>query len=228
MKRLAVMPGAGGLGAALPAVAGHAVLALALGVAGASLGMRVWHLVMMASLVVAGPAPLVLLTAMAGHAPWPGAVLLGALASARHVLYGAWIAALVQASWRRRLLFAMALSDEVFATALGRLRAMRRRQRGPWLTRLAALAYAAWVAGTLLGALAWRWLDRDCIAPCLAMLFALPASFVVLAWRSARHAARAPVAVSAVIAAMLAAAGRPGLAVVAGTLLGAAMERTRL
>ncbi len=117
-------------------------------------------------------------------------------------------------------LWAFGLTDEVFASALGRVAGRRLNWSEAWQTGLGLGAYLAWVGGTTLGAVLGagafeRWPAIDA-----ALGFLLPALFLalLLAMFEGRHLAAAVVAVAAF--ALGSALASPSTGILVGMLAG--------
>ncbi|MBI3525999.1 MAG: AzlC family ABC transporter permease [Betaproteobacteria bacterium] len=201
---------------------GYLPVAIAFGVAGISAGFAPWQIILMSSLIFAGSNQFILLAAFNAGTPWMWVVGLCGLMSIRHLLYGPLIASMLPLSLRTRLAFAFTLTDEVFATALSRLKTVKQDQRGVWLAGLGLGSYFAWVTGTSIGAYTGGQLEK--ISPFFshAMLFSLPALFLALAYQCFSMHMKWPLTVSAVCAAILANSHQPSLAIIVGAFAGSA------
>ncbi len=170
-----------GLFTALPIAMGYFPIAFSFGVAATRAGLSGIEAVGLSLIIYAGAAQFLALALITGGAP----VLVSAFSlvamNLRHVLYGpalrrkAGPALTTRHAWA----WAFGLTDEVFGAALGAL-ARGRRPGEPFMFGLSIGAYAAWVAGTGLGAQAgggaldgWPVLDA-------ALGFMLPALFLAL------------------------------------------------
>lgn len=148
-----------GLATSLPLVLGYLPIAFSFGVAATRSGLSEAEAVAMSVIVYSGAAQFLAIALLAAGAPLAvaAATLIGM--GLRHVLYGP---ALMRQSvgpgggeaktgWA--WIWAFGLTDEVFAAALGEF-ARGRRFTEPFMAGLGLGAYAAWVLGTLAGALA--------------------------------------------------------------------------
>uniref|UniRef100_UPI003561508E AzlC family ABC transporter permease n=1 Tax=Phaeovulum sp. TaxID=2934796 RepID=UPI003561508E len=117
----------------------------------------------------------------------------------RHVLYGPALmkAAGPGAGRRRAWAWAFGLTDEVFGAALGALARGRVRFSEPFMFGIGLGAYAAWVSGTALGALAGGAALADWPVLSAALGFMLPALFLALLFSILRRAALPVIAVAA-------------------------------
>lgn len=209
-----------GLGASLPVVAGYLPVAIAFGASGAAAGLPIAATFALSAIVFAGASQFLLVGFLAVGSSLPLAVLLGIALNLRHAVYAPLLAPRLPDRGAARLLFAAALTDEVFATTLAAARRVETPLRGSYLLGLAAGAYVAWVAGTLVGAGVGASLAST--APILddAMAFALVALFIGLlaATVDARTTSPAAIAVAGGAAGTLAAG--PTLGIVVGAAAG--------
>ncbi len=216
---------ASGLAAAVPIAIGYFPIAFSFGVAATRAGLSVSEAVLLSAVVFAGAAQFLALALITGGASlWVAAVTLVAM-NLRHVLYAP---ALLKragpaASTRHAWGWSFALTDEVFGAALGAL-VRGRVFSEPFMFGLGFGAYASWVAGTAVGALAggaalaaWPVLDG-------ALGFMLPALFLalLLSILSARQVPVIVVAAGVTAAVSLMVPGTAGLlcGMVAGAVTG--------
>lgn len=122
-----------GIKAAGPIMIGYLPVSVVFGVAGVAAGFLPWQIIMMSCLIFAGASQFILLASFTAGTPWLWVVGLCGLMNARHLLYGPLLSALLPTALRMRLVFAFALTDEVFATALSQLKTVDERQRSTWL-----------------------------------------------------------------------------------------------
>lgn len=209
-----------GFKAAAPIMVGYLPVAVAFGVAGIAAGFQAWQVIMMSALIFAGASQFVLLASFTAGTTWPWVVGLCGLMNARHLLYGPLLAGLMPAGLRMRLGFAFTLTDEVFATALSRLRGVEPGRRGVWLGGVGLGAYFSWVGGTALGACFGGQLQHASPVLAHAMQFSLPALFLALAWQCFSKKLRWPMLVSALVSAALALAGQGSFAIIVGGMAG--------
>jgi 4-azaleucine resistance transporter AzlC len=161
---------------ALPIVLGYVPVGFAYGVLAIKSGLSPANTVLMSVVVFAGSAQLIAVGLLAAGAPPLSVALTAFVVNLRHLLMSAALAPRL-AAWPRRLLplFCFQMTDETFALHLARF------SRGD-TDRAVTLgvnmtAQAAWVAGSLLGALSGS-LVGD-VRP-LGLDFALPAMFIAL------------------------------------------------
>lgn len=155
--RLAMMreksPLVAGLQATFPLVLGYFPIAFSFGVAATRSGLSPVEAFSLSLIVFAGAAQFLAIALLASGAPVLVAGLTLAAMNLRHVLYGPTLLQKAGADRATRLgwLWAFALTDEVFAAALGALAKGQRFSEGFMLT-LGFGAYASWLAGTAAGA----------------------------------------------------------------------------
>lgn len=217
-----------GLAASLPVVAGYLPVAAAFGAAGAAAGLPIAATAALSAGVFAGASQFLVVGFLAVGSSMPLAVLLGVALNLRHAVYAPLLAAHLPERGVARVLFAAALTDEVFATALATARRAQAPLPGPFLVGLAAGAYVAWVGGTLVGAAVGAGLASSAPVLADALSFALVALFIGLlaATLEVRTAAPAAIAVVGGIAGTLASDATLGILV--GSVAGALAAALRL
>lgn len=209
---------AGGAAASLPIALAYFPVAVSFGVAGAKAGFTFAETACMSVVIYAGASQFLALALLAGGAAPLLAVVSLLAMNARHLLYAPALLNRVSAvasagehgaapgrdggEARRPLrwswLWAHGLTDEVFASALGRLAATKGDGWSEaWQVGIGLGAYLAWVSGTVVGAVLGggafeRWPAVDA-----ALAFLMPALFLslLLAMVQRRHW---PVVVAAV------------------------------
>lgn len=211
-----------GLIGALPIVLGYLPIAFSFGVAAVRAGLSPLEAVGLSVIIYAGASQFLALALIVGSAPLLVAAFTLIAMNLRHVLYGP---ALMKragrgASRRWAALWAFSLTDEVFGAALGAL-ARGRRFSEAYMFGLGVAAYAAWVAGTALGALAgggalegWPVLDA-------ALGFMLPALFLALLLSILSRAQLPVIAVAGLVTVAVTLAVSPTSGILAGMLAGA-------
>lgn len=170
-----------GLAASLPIVMGYLPIAFSFGVAATRAGFSATEAFALSLIIYAGASQFLALALLSSGAP----VLVSAFTliamNLRHVLYGPALLreAGDKASTRHAWAWAWGLTDEVFGQALG---AMARGQRfsEPYMFGLGLGAYAAWVSGTVVGALAGGSALEGWPALSAGLGFMLPALFLAL------------------------------------------------
>ena len=196
-----------GLFAALPIGMGYFPIAFSFGVAATKSGLTGTEAFALSLIIYAGAAQFLALALITSGAPFLVAAFTLVAMNVRHVLYGPSLLkrAGQAASTRYAWAWAFGLTDEVFGAALGQL-ARGRRFSEPFMFGLGILAYASWLSGTALGAVAgggalegWPVVDA-------ALGFMLPALFLSLLLSILTRAQVPVIAVA-------------GLATIAGTLL---------
>lgn len=217
-----------GLVASLPIVLGYFPIAFSFGVAAIRAGFSAVEAFALSLIVYAGASQFLALALLSSGAP----VLVSAFTliamNLRHVLYGPALmkAAGQGASTRRAWAWAFGLTDEVFGQALG---AMARGQRfsEPYMFGLGIGAYASWLAGTAVGAVAGGGALDGWPAVSAGLGFMLPALFLalLLSILSRRQVPVILVAGAATVAGTLALSGTSGILL--GMLAGAGAGMVR-
>jgi 4-azaleucine resistance transporter AzlC len=196
-----------GLVSALPIGMGYFPIAFSFGVAATKSGLTGAEAFALSLIIYAGAAQFLALALITSGAPFLVAAFTLVAMNVRHVLYGPSLMkrAGQAASTRHAWAWAFGLTDEVFGAALGQL-ARGRRFSEPFMFGLGILAYASWLSGTALGAVAgggalegWPVIDA-------ALGFMLPALFLSLLLSILTRTQVPVIAVA-------------GLATIAGTLL---------
>lgn len=144
-----------GLMAAVPIALGYFPIAFAFGVAAVGAGLSPLGATALSVIIYAGASQFLALALITSGAALPVAAATLIAMNLRHVLYGpALMKAAGEGAGRRHAwAWGWGLTDEVFGAALGEL-ARGRRFGEAWMFGLGLPAYAAWVAGTMTGAMA--------------------------------------------------------------------------
>lgn len=170
-----------GLSASLSVVAGYLPIAFSFGVAAVQAGLDPRLAVLASVLVYAGASQFLLISLLTSGAGVWTVLPTVALMNARHLLYGPALQAMLgppqgmASGW-----LAFGLTDEVFATAMGKLPAVAQADREPWFLGLQLGAYAAWVGGTAIGVALVGVVGQWPPAARAALDFVLPALFFAL------------------------------------------------
>jgi 4-azaleucine resistance transporter AzlC len=170
-----------GLAASLPIAMGYFPIAFSFGVAATRAGFTAVEAFALSLIIYAGASQFLALALLTSGAP----ILLSAFTliamNLRHVLYGPALmkAAGPGASTRHAWAWAFGLSDEVFGQALGAL-ARGQPFSESYMTGLGIGAYASWLAGTAVGAVAGGGALEDWPAVNAGLGFMLPALFLAL------------------------------------------------
>lgn len=170
-----------GLLASLPIVLGYVPIAFSFGVAATRAGVSAFEATALSLIIYAGASQFLALALLTSGAP----VLVSAFTliamNLRHVLYGpALMREAGQGADRRHAwAWAWGLTDEVFGQALGALARGKRFSEG-YMSGLGLGAYAAWVTGTLAGALAGVGALDGWPSLSAGLGFMLPALFLAL------------------------------------------------
>ncbi len=217
-----------GLAGALPIALGYFPIAFSFGVAAVRSGLSPSEATGLSVIIYAGASQFLALALIAGGAPVLVAAFTLIAMNVRHVLYGPALLKRVgpDAAKRWAAIWAWGLTDEVFGAALGAL-ARGQRFSESYMFGIGVGAYAAWISGTMLGALAggaalqgWPVLEA-------ALGFMLPALFLALLLSILSRAQLPVIAVAAgvTIVVTLAVSGTSGI--LAGMLAGAIAGLTR-
>jgi 4-azaleucine resistance transporter AzlC len=170
-----------GLLASLPIVMGYVPIAFSFGVAATRAGFGVLDAAALSLVIYAGASQFLALALLSSGAP----VLVSAFTliamNLRHVLYGPALMreAGKDATTRHAWAWAWGLTDEVFGQALGSL-SRGQKFSEPYMFGLGLGAYAAWVSGTVAGALAGAGALDGWPALNAGLGFMLPALFLAL------------------------------------------------
>ena len=216
-----------GLLAAVPIALGYLPIAFSFGVAATRAGLSGAEAVMLSVVIYAGAAQFLALALVTSGASLVVSALTLIAMNLRHVLYAP---ALLRAAGARDLRtvwgWGFGLTDEVFGAALGHMaRGGAFSERFLW--GLGAGAYASWVLGTALGAMAggaalkgWPVLDA-------ALGFMLPALFLALLLSILSRAQVPVIAVAVVATVVVSLLATPTMGILAGMVAGAATGLVR-
>jgi 4-azaleucine resistance transporter AzlC len=195
-----------GLLASLPIVMGYLPISFSFGVAATRAGFSVLDAFALSLIIYAGASQFLALALLASGAPVLVAAFTLIAMNLRHLLYGSALMreAGSEATRRHAWAWAWGLTDEVFGQALGAL-ARGQTFSEAYMFGLGLGAYAAWVLGTVLGALAGGGVLDDWPALSAGLGFLLPALFLALLLSISSRRQLPVIAVA-------------GLATVAGTL----------
>lgn len=171
-----------GLRDSLSIVAGYLPVAVSFGLAASHAGMPAWAALLTSLCIYAGASQFILAGLLADGSSAVAIVGIVLLMNLRHMFYGPAVATRLDPRQRRLplCLLAAGLTDEVFATAIGRLGSQPAAEREQWYAGLQLGAYSAWVLGTAAGV----YFGQDLLeqSPLLAATlgFVLPALFFAL------------------------------------------------
>lgn len=172
-------PWVSGLREAIPLLGGYVPVAISFGLIAIQAGFSTWEAVLISTLVYAGASQFLFVGMVAAGAPLWLVVVMTLLINARHVVYAPNLAPWLTTSrcwpWLMH-----GLTDQIFALAHTRLPQLPAAHRLGWFTGAALLAWASWIGGTALGAVAGEELTRRWPLLGEVMPFALPALFLVL------------------------------------------------
>jgi 4-azaleucine resistance transporter AzlC len=170
-----------GLTASLPIVMGYLPIAFSFGVAATRAGFSALDAFALSLIIYAGASQFLALALLGSGAPILVSAFTLIAMNLRHVLYGPALMreAGDQATTRQAWIWAWGLTDEVFGQALGAL-ARGQRFSESYMFGLGLGAYAAWVSGTVIGALAGGGALDAWPALNAGLGFMLPALFLAL------------------------------------------------
>lgn len=170
-----------GLIASLPIILGYFPIAFSFGVAATRAGFSEIDAFVLSLVIYAGASQFLALALLSSGAPVLVAAFTLIAMNLRHVLYGPALMREAENGAGRRHAWAWAwgLTDEVFGQALGAL-ARGQRFSEPYMFGLGLGAYASWVSGTLVGALAGGGALEGWPALNAGLGFMLPALFLAL------------------------------------------------
>ena len=170
-----------GLVTSVPLILGYFPIAFSFGVAATRAGLTGAESLALSVIIYAGAAQFVAVTLIASGTPLLVMAVTLVAMNLRHVLYGP--AVLKRAGPDLRLRHAWAwsfgLTDEVFGATLGAI-ARGRTVSEPFMFGLSLGAYAAWLSGTAVGALAGGGALDTYPAISAGLGFMLPALFLAL------------------------------------------------
>jgi predicted branched-subunit amino acid permease len=200
-------------------VASAAAFGVVFGLAAQKAQYSLVETVAMSTIVFAGAAQFAAVGLVVAGASWPAIVVLTGFLNARHALYSAALAPWVQRVPRlERAIMAHFLTDEAFALSLAHFRRLGRLDvPGYWIAAIVS-TWIPWNVATVAGYLGGQLIDRperyglDVVFP--AAMAGLAVGLI------AGRREIVAVAVSVVVAVVLALAWDPSIGVVAGGLLG--------
>ncbi|GAB2797656.1 AzlC family ABC transporter permease [Halomonas shantousis] len=220
---------AAGLRASVSLMVGYAPIAFSFGVIGVQSGFSPCQTLAISAGIFAGASQFLMVAMLAAGSGTLAVLSTVLLMNLRHVFYGPALMARLQKPPRRlRPWLAFGLTDEVFATAMAH--AARQPLDGAWCLGLATGAYAAWVAGTGLGAgFGGQWQTGDGVIS-RAMAFVLPALFLALSMQAYQRRDW-PIVLSALVTTVIGLAWLPAhwallLGMLSGALAGTMMPRS--
>lgn len=163
----------------IPLLGGYVPVSLSFGLVATQAGFSPWEAAVISALIYAGASQFLFVGMVAAGAPLWLVVALTLLINVRHVVYGPNLATLLPRS-RHWPWLMHGLTDQVFALALTRLPEVDERERFGWFLGAALMAWAVWIVGTTVGAVAGEAVTA--YWPLLGdiMPFALPALFLTM------------------------------------------------
>lgn len=161
---------------------GYVSIAFSFGVVTVESGLSPVQAMLISSVVFAGASQFILVALIVADSSAWAAVLAVLLMNIRHVFYGPSVMSELSMSGRTvpTPLLAFGLTDEVFATVVGKIAHLDPDGRDRWLLGIEIGAYVAWLAGTLLGALIGQSVLNQSILLKESLGFVLPALFCAL------------------------------------------------
>ncbi len=168
-----------GMHEAVPLLGGYVPVAISFGLVSIQSGFSVWETVVISTFIYAGASQFLFVAMVAAGAPLWLVVVMTLLINARHLVYAPNIAIyLPKSRWWPWLMHG--LTDQIFALAHTRLTQLPESSRMGWYVGAALLAWASWIFGTGLGAVAGEEMTTRWPLLGEVMPFALPALFLVL------------------------------------------------
>lgn len=212
-----------GLRDAIPLFGGYIPVAISFGLVATQAGFSFWQTVMVSTLIYAGASQFLLVAMVASGAPLWLIVVMTLLINARHMVYAPnltpWLG---RSRWWPWLMHG--LTDQIFALAHIRLPQLAPEARLGWFAAAMLLAWASWVGGSALGAVAGAELTARWPLLGEIMPFALPALFLVLLLpRFTSRLWTLVVTVTIVLAIVLKLAGLPNASIPLAAIGGAAL-----
>ena len=211
-----------GLATSLPLILGYFPIAFSFGVAATRAGLSQLEAFSLSLIIFAGSAQFLAVALLASGTPLLVSALTLVAMNLRHVLYGATLMrrAGPEAARRRAWAWSFALTDEVFGAALGAL-ARGKSFSEPFMFGLGIGAYAAWLAGTALGAYAGGGALEHWPAVSAGLGFMLPALFLALLLSILTRAQVPVIAIAATATIAVTLAGTPTAGLLSGMVAGA-------
>ena len=212
----------GGLVTALPIALGYFPIAFAFGVAATKAGFSGVEAFVLSLVIYAGASQFLALALLTSGAPLLVAAFTLVAMNLRHVLYGPSLMKAAGEHGARRFAWGWAwgLTDEVFGAALGEL-ARGRRFSERFMFGIGLGAYASWLAGTALGAIAGGGALQGYPAVEAGLGFMLPALFLALLLSILTRRAVPVIAVAAVATVCGTLAVSPTAGILGGMVAGA-------
>jgi 4-azaleucine resistance transporter AzlC len=211
------VPFVAGLAASIPIALGYFPIAFSFGVAATRAGFTAIEAFALSLIIYAGASQFLALALLSSGAPVLVSAFTLVAMNLRHLLYGPALmkAAGRDARTRHAWIWAFGLTDEVFGQALGSLARGQRFSEG-YMFGIGLGAYASWLSGTAVGALAGGGALDRWPAVGAGLGFMLPALFLALLL-SIMSRRQLPVIL---VAALATVAGTHALGATGGILLG--------
>lgn len=208
---------------------GYLPIAFSFGLAALQANLPPLTAVLISGIVFAGASQFALIALVAAGGSLLSVVSTVLLMNVRHIFYGPSVIAKL-GNGRPSLplpLLAFGLTDEVFASAVGKLQLISPPEREHWYVGLQLGAYSAWVLGTALGAFLGQQLTSHSAFLRDSLAFVLPALFLSLLLEINGNTQRRVLVASAVATAALIPLIPAYLAMAVGMAAGAALGYRR-
>lgn len=212
-----------GLVTSVPLILGYFPIAFSFGVAATRAGLTGAESLALSVIIYAGAAQFVAVTLIASGTPLLVMAFTLVAMNLRHVLYGPAVLKRAGADLRLRHAWAWSfgLTDEVFGATLGAI-ARGRTVSEPFMFGLGLGAYAAWLSGTAVGALAGGGALDTYPAISAGLGFMLPALFLALLLSILTRAQIPVILLAGAVTAGVALCANTTVGLLAGMVVGAA------
>ncbi|MFM2476550.1 AzlC family ABC transporter permease [Celerinatantimonas sp. MCCC 1A17872] len=218
-----------GLRDSLAIMAGYIPVSFSFGLTAQHAGLSAWMTMAVSMFVYAGASQFVLVGLVAAGAGVINTLVAVLLINVRHLFYGPSIARFFSGHKERFPLAVLAygLTDEVFASASGRLAEIEPAVRRRWFFGVALGAYSSWLLGTALGLILGQQLASGPAWLNETISFVLPALFASLLLEIMHTSGLKVIIASAVITAALLPLVASHWAMLLGMIGGAAFAMLR-
>ena len=171
-----------GLRDSMAIMVGYLPMATSFGIAAIQAGVAPWMAVVISVITFTGAGQFVLVALLGSGASAWTIVTSVVLMNVRHLFYGPSLLPLLTVHGRRWPLpvLAAGLTDEVFATAMGKIEQVPPARRESWYLGLEWGSYASWVGGTAFGAVLGHQISQQAQWLQTTLSFVLPALFFAL------------------------------------------------
>lgn len=204
---------------------GYLPISFSFGLAALQAGLSPMTAVLISAVVFAGASQFVLVSLLAAGGSFVAVASTVLLMNIRHIFYGPTIISQLGGDRPNspRALLAFGLTDEVFASAVGKLPRIPVRDREDWYLGLQLGAYLAWVIGTVLGTTLGLEVTNQSAFAQETLSFVLPALFFSLLLEIRAGIPNRVIYSSAIVTAILLPILPGYLSMIAGMLTGAAL-----